>query len=196
LNVKRSGGPPAVTSKSSSTTAEGFASPENAMVGAEIKPAVALDPANVIFHVDVAPAASGLRCELCGAGAPDVVAVIVAVTPLGHVATVSSVNVPLIPPEVGKLRAFDVLAATFPTVLEDVGLGLGIGATTPPDGTALVPLEPHPATAADARKNVILIRIPNRIFTRPWLARSYSVFLLWSKYEKLARIVRRAILAP
>jgi hypothetical protein len=180
LNVKRFGAPPALTSKSSGTTAVGFGNPVNAMVGAEISPAVAVDPAKVIFHADVAAAVSGLRCVLNGAGAPAVVAVIVAVTPLGHAATVSSVNVPVIPPEFGRIRAFAVLARTFPTVLEDVGLGVGAGVATPPIGIGFVVPLAHPTTSADKRRDVVLVRTPNRK-----LARMCAPFLLWSKYEKV-----------
>jgi hypothetical protein len=196
LNVKRFGAPPALTSKSSSTTAVGFGNPVNAMVGAEISPAVAVDPAKVIFHADVAAAVSGLRCVLNGAGAPAVVAVIVAVTPLGHAATVSSVNVPVIPPEFGRIRAFAVLARTFPTVLEDVGLGVGAGVATPPIGIGFVVPLAHPTTSADKRRDVVLVRTPNRIFTTPSLlgCAPHSSFGLSTK--RFARTqARRAILA-
>jgi hypothetical protein len=138
------GDPPAVASKSSTIDDDGFVMPVKLMVGAELRFAVTVAPEKVIFHVAMAAAASVLRWVLWGVGAPDVTAAIVADTPVGHAAPVTSENVPATPFDVGTAALVVLLGATAADAIgvEVASACVGLAGTDEPP-----PPPPQPATS-------------------------------------------------
>ncbi len=106
------GAPPAVTSKSSATNDNGFATPVKMIVGGELSAAVAVEPEKVMAQMATAEADRPLRSALCGVGAPVDVALMVAVTPVGNVDPVARDQVPAKPLDVGTARLLVVFGAT------------------------------------------------------------------------------------
>jgi hypothetical protein len=170
LKVKTSGGPPVVTSKSSMTNDAGFTSPENVTAGGADKVVAVVEPVKVICHVDDAAAASVLRRVLCAAGAPVVVAVIVAVTPLGNVDPVTRDNAPETPFDAGTTTLFVLLGETAVEAVAGAGVGLGLGATVTIGALELgagpddPPPPPQPAVTP-AMSKMIPIRLEARALT-------------------------------